>query len=174
MLRSRNVGRRKRWKLRSWDQPWRRKSQPKSPSQKSGGKGSGEGGESGSSDEEASLSEDEDPAGSTGSVAGRRSSPPFRRTDAAGLGIPLSGTPHHRSLLLVVNQCLGHRLAYGVGAFGSLRPRLAVLGNDALTRHMVFPANLSCQSMGASHRNLVTRAPDTPRHLRRQKGEPDR
>jgi hypothetical protein len=48
-----------------------------------------------------------------------------------------------RFLLLVEDQCLGHKLAFGVSAFGSLRQRLAVLRNDSATRKMVFSAGLA-------------------------------
>src|SRR6266571_6032222 len=45
-------------------------------------------------------------------------------------------------LLLVENRCGGYRLAIGVSSFGSLRHRLAVSGNDVLTRNMVLSTSL--------------------------------
>src|SRR5450759_4306786 len=50
--------------------------------------------------------------------------------------------PRYRWLLLVENAGCGHWFAVGVGAFGRLCQRLAVLGNNIPTRHMVFPTGL--------------------------------
>ena len=58
-------------------------------------------------------------------------------------GIPASGMPRHRPLLPVENDCLGHRLAFGVGACGGLRHRPAVLGDGRSARHVVLPTGLS-------------------------------
>ena len=49
--------------------------------------------------------------------------------------------PHYSSLLLFVDDFVGDRLTFGVGAFVGERHGLAVLGNHRSTSGMVFPTS---------------------------------
>jgi hypothetical protein len=63
--------------------------------------------------------------------------------DVDAMGHPYAWNAPLPSLLLVENHCGGYRLAFRVSSFGSLRHRLAVSGNDVLTRNMVLRTGLS-------------------------------